>query len=229
MYGIVRALISSNGTAGSSGGGIYFLSREKSNIQSEPIGRNRWERADPRNAGVLADGPVSSSQGAGLRRVRYHCALRGKEFSLLTDECTLPPGVIAHLYRLRWEIKRTFDELKHKLGETNACASAANAKATQAHNLMIQCETELERKHGVRNEAELARRAQRLEKERKRLAGEKTEFPLLVRAFQRLTVRSVKFIRWLRVQIFAPPRHGPDIAARTSYTLLCKGDLGHRC
>jgi len=26
-------------------------------------------------------------------------------------------------------------------------------------------------------------------------------------------VRSVKFIRWLRVQLFARPRHDPDIAA----------------
>jgi len=34
-----------------------------------------------------------------------------------------------------------------------------------------------------------------------------------VRSFQRLTVRSVKFIRWLRVQLFIRPRHDPDIAA----------------
>ena len=27
-------------------------------------------------------------------------------------ECTLPPGVIAHLYWLRWEIEKTFDELE---------------------------------------------------------------------------------------------------------------------
>ena len=82
-----------------------------------------------------------------------------------------------------------------------------------AHNLMIRCEAELEREHGVRNEAELARRAQRLDKECKRLAKEKVKLPLLVRAFQRLTVRSVKSIRWLRVQLFARLHHGPDIAA----------------
>ena len=43
----------------------------------------------------------------------------------------------------------------------------------------------------------------------------------LVRALQRLTVRSVKFIRWLRVQLFARPQHGPDIAAlRQLYAVL---------
>jgi len=35
---------------------------------------------------------------------------------------------------------------------------------------------------------------------------------VLVRAFQRLTVRSVKFIRWLRVQLFTRPHPGQDIA-----------------
>ena len=188
-------------------------------MQLEVIGENRWERTDPRNAGVLADELVSTSQGVGVRRVRYYGALRGEEFRFLTNECTLPPGVIAHLYRLRWEIEKTFDELKNKLGETKAWASSANAKTMQthflcmAHNLMVRCEAGLERIHAVRNEAELARRAQRLDKERKRLAKEKAQLPLLVRAFQRLTVRSVKFIRWLRVRLFARPRQGPDIAA----------------
>ena len=82
-----------------------------------------------------------------------------------------------------------------------------------AHNLMICCEAQLEREHGVRNEAELARRAQRLEKEERRLAKDNIALPLLVRTLQRLTVRSVKFIRWLRVQLFLQPHHEPAIAA----------------
>ena len=200
-------------------GGLYFLSREKVNMKLACIGENRWDRADPRNAGVLADELVATSQGVSVRRVRYHCVLRGEEFSFLTSESTLPPGVIAHLYWLRWEIEKTFDELKNKLGETKAWASAANAKAMQAHflclahNLMILCEAELARVHGVRNAAELKRRAQRLEKEEKRLAKENVLLPLLVRTLQRLTVRSVKFIRWLRVQLFLQPHREPAIAA----------------
>ena len=63
---------------------------------------------------------------------------------------------------------QNYDELKSKLGETKAWATTANAKTMQAHflciahNLMIRCESELEREHGVRNEAELTRRAARL-------------------------------------------------------------------
>jgi hypothetical protein len=208
-------------------GGLYFVSREKENMQLEPIGENAWDQADPRNAGVLADELVATSQGVSVRRVRYHCVLRGEEFSFLTSECTLPPGVIAHLYRLRWEIEKTFDELKNKLGETKAWASSANAKTMQAHflclahNLMILCEAELARVHGVRHEAELKRRAQRLEKEARRLAKKNLVLPRLVRTLQRLTVRSVKFIRWLRVQLFLQPHHEPAIAAlRQLYAVL---------
>ena len=199
-------------------GGVYFVSREKENMKLEVIGQNPWDRADPRNQGVLADELVSTSQGVSVRRVRYRCPLRGEEFSFLTSECTLPPGIIAHLYRLRWEIEKVFDELKNKLGETKAWASAPEAKAAQAHflcmahNLMVRCESQLEREHGLRNQAELARRARRLEKEEERLAKQKATLPVLVRALQRLTVRSVKFIRWLRVQLFARPHHEPDIA-----------------
>ena len=91
--------------------GIYFLSREKENMALEVIGQKAWERADPRNAGVLADELVATSQGVSVRRVRYRCPLRGEELSFLTSEQTLPPGVIAHLYRLRWEIEKSFDEL----------------------------------------------------------------------------------------------------------------------
>lgn len=207
--------------------GLYFLSREKENMKLEVIGQNRWDRADARNAGVLADELVSTSQGVSVRRVTYRCALRGEEFSFLTSELTLPPGLIALLYRLRWQIEKTFDEFKNKLGETKAWASSPEAKSMQAHflclahNLMIGCEANLEREHGVRNEAELSRRAGRLEQEEKRLAKAGKVLPVLVRAFQRLTVRSVKFIRWLRVQLFSRPHQEPDIATlRQLYAAL---------
>ena len=90
-----------------------------------------------------------------------------------------------------------------------------------AHNLMILCEAELARVHGVRNEAEIARRGQRWEKEAQRLATENLVLPLLGRTLQRLTVRSVKFIRWLRVHLFLQPNHEPAIAAlRQLYAVL---------
>jgi hypothetical protein len=122
-------------------------------------------------------------------------------------------------------------QVKNKLGETKAWASSATAKAMQAHclclahNLMILCEAELARVHGVRNEAEIARRAHRMEKEEKRLTKENLALPLLVRTLQRLTVRSVKFIRWLRVQLFLQPHHQPAIAALRQSCAVLQGDF----
>ena len=157
--------------------------------------------------------------------------VRGEELRFLTSEYTLPPGIIAHRYRLRWEIEKTFDELKNKLGETKAWASSAKAQALQAHflclahNLMILCEAELARVHGGRNAAELTWRAPRLEPEEKRLAKENLVRPRLVRTLQRCTGRSVKFIRWLPVPLFLQPHHEPASAAlRQSYAVL-QGDF----
>ena len=198
---------------------------QKDNRQLAPLGDNAWDRADPRNAGVLADELVATSQGVSVRRVRYHCVVRGEEFSFLTSEYTLPPGVIAHLYRLRWEIEKTFDELKNKLGETKAWASSAKAQALPAHflclahNLMILCEAELARVHGGRNAAELTRRAPRLEPEEKRLAKENLVRLRLVRTLQRCTVRSVKFIRWLPGATLSPA--SPRAGQRRPAPVLC--------
>ena len=51
--------------------------------------------------------------------------------------------------------------------------------------------------------------------------GKNVLLPLLVRTLQRLTVRSVMFIRWLRVQLFLQPHHEPAIAAlRQLYAVL---------
>jgi len=184
-------------------------------MKLEVLGKNPWDRSDLRNEGVVSDELVGTSQGVSVRRVIYRCPLRAQEFRFLTSECTLPPGLIAHLYRQRWEIEKTFDELKNKLGERKAWASSPEAKAAQAHflclahHLMLRCERRLEREEGVRNEAEIARRASRLEKEQERLGKMKLTVPVLVRAFQRLTVRSFKFIRWLIATLRATsPRAG---------------------
>jgi len=85
--------------------GLYFLSREKENMRLEVIGQNPWERTDPRNQGVLADELVATSQGVYVRRVIYRCPISAEEYRYLTNVNDVPPGLIAHLYRARWEIE----------------------------------------------------------------------------------------------------------------------------
>jgi hypothetical protein len=110
---------------------------------------------------------------------------------------SVAPGVVALLYKVRWDVEKVFDEFKNKLVETKAWASSANAKAVQArmlcltHNLMTLMEQTIERRGGVRNEAEFKRRD-------KRKAAINTPLPSVRIAVQRLTQRTVKFIRWLK-------------------------------
>ncbi len=83
-------------------------------------GQLAFDRRDPLNAGVLADELVSpSSVGITpwrvLRRLRFWDAGQGRSFEFITNliDSSVPPGVLAHLYRMRWDIEKTFDLFKN--------------------------------------------------------------------------------------------------------------------
>jgi hypothetical protein len=191
------------------GAGIYFLSCQKENMKLEVIGQNRWEAPAPVNQGVLADELVSTSQGVMVRRVSYRDPIGGETFHFLTNELTLPPGIIAHLYRLRWDIEKVFDEFKNKLSEKKAWASGATAKTIQAqflclmHNLLRLFEVRVLVPAEVQNEAEDRRRQKRLGVVQAELQKKGEPLPWLVKVLQRCTQCSVKFIRWLRSFFFS--------------------------
>jgi hypothetical protein len=191
------------------GAGIYFLSCQKENMKLGVIAQNRWEAQAAVNQGVLADELVSTSQGVMVRRVTYRDPIGGETFEFLTNELTLPPGIIAHLYRLRWDIEKVFDEFKNKLSEKKAWASGATAKTIQAqflclmHNLMRLFEVRVLEPAQVHNQAEDRRRLQRLGTVQAQLQGKKEKLPWLVKVLQRCTQCCVKFIRWLRAFFFS--------------------------
>ena len=114
-------------------------------------------------------------------------------------------GIVALLYKSRWDVEKVFDEFKNKLGETKSWASTANAKTCQArllcltHNLMTLMEEQIYQESGIRNETENKRKSKVLAK---RDAQSKSNggggLTLLQQCIQRLTQRTVKFIRWLK-------------------------------
>ena len=183
---------------------VYFVSRVKENMVFEWIEDSPWDPSDPRNRGVIVDCQVRSRAGHGLRLIIYQDALTGKVYEFLTNEPDLPPGVIAELYRRRWEAEKVFDELKNKLGQKKAWGTSLVAKEAQAlliaitHNLLLCYEHDLEQRHKVKNTAEDQRRTQRSHAAEQICA--KVEWPIssLVLQARRATQRSVKFIRWLR-------------------------------
>lgn len=71
-----------------------------------------------------------------------------------------------------------------------------------SHNLLVLREYEVEKTEGVPNTRESKCKAKKLETAS--LAEKGETVPVLLRGFQRLTQRSVKHIRWLRV--FCVPR-----------------------
>lgn len=183
---------------------VYFLSRVKENMMFEWVQDHEWNQADTRNRGILADCKVRSRAGHVLRLILYQEALSGEVYEFLTNEPDLPPGVVAELYRRRWEAEKVFDQIKNKLGQKKAWATSLVAKETQAlliaitHNLLLCYEQDLEDRHHVANTAEDLRREQRVRAARKEGVAIGSPLPTLVGQARRATQRSVKFIRWLR-------------------------------
>jgi hypothetical protein len=184
--------------------GIYFISREKGNSNPQVVGHRDYNDEDPRNIGILSDENVGVFSGVLIRRVRYQDPAGGDVFSFMTNEFTLPPGLIAFIYKLRWDIEKVFDEKKNKLGENKAWATTDEAKSIQAHfvcmahNLMVLLERSLDRDEGLRDEKSLAKQRKRLaELEEKIRAEGRLPNPLVLKC-QRATQRSLQFIRWLR-------------------------------
>lgn len=189
--------------------GIYFISRPKENMVFENGPGNLWDAKDPVNTGILVDELAApATHMRYLRRITFLNPLNGERWQVLTNEMTLPPGLIVKLYLLRWDIEKVFDEFKNKLMERKSWASSATAKCMQAvflcltHNLMVLQEESLHREHGIRNEAEDSRRARRLRAEETTARKAGHVLPPLRKALQRCTQRSVKFVRWLRSFMF---------------------------
>jgi hypothetical protein len=191
-------------------GGIYFISLTKENMKLETIGQTPIAANDPDNVGIETDELVATSQHVSVRRIRYTHPATGEQFEFITNELTLPPGLIAFLYLRRWDLEKVFDALKNKLGADHAWASSDTAKQMQAHllclahNLTELFESHLAREHQVSNQAETARRAQRLAQQQNKARARGRNLPMLVQTHQRLTQTSVKFYRWLRAHYFSP-------------------------
>lgn len=183
---------------------VYFLSRVKEGMVYDWLDDRPFDPQDPRHRGVTADRLVVTREGHRMRIIGYTDPVSGEAYEFLTNEMDLPAGVLAELYRRRWDIEKVFDELKNKLGEKKAWGTSLEAKGAQGqlvaltHNLLLMYEERLEREHGVTNTAEDDRRQER-NREASRTARQSRHAlsPLPGRA-QRATQRSVKFLRWLR-------------------------------
>lgn len=188
------------------GHGVYVLTLEKSNSALQALKQLDWDKTDERNIGVLNNELVASpsSSGTSIRRVTYKDSVTGKVYRFITNELTLPPGLIAFLYKLRWDIEKVFDQVKNKFLEQKAWASSQNAKIQQAqfialaHNLMVLLNHELETEEDIVDEKSQHKREQIRAKETEQAQSNGVIINSLVLNWKRVTQRCFQFIRWLR-------------------------------
>jgi len=229
IYGYDRAAIDfEQWNKWKQGYGIYFISRTKETVILSHQQCREVDRTNAINTNVHSDEIVTAATSKHpLRRIVFWDVLESVSYEFLTNEMTLPPGLIAHIYKMRWEIEKSFDEFKNKLQETKAWASSENAKRLQAHliclaeNLLLLLRHYLEIHENVRNEAEIKRRQERLELAVDQVARNGGSVPLPLLKLQHLTQSSVKFIRWVATLLYLPvPWDRAVSELRASYACL---------
>jgi hypothetical protein len=122
----------------------------------------------------------------------------------LTTEFHLAPGIIAQLYRLRWDIEKFFDVCENLLAEKRAWgagpvpAQVQNEFLVLVHNLLLLLSGRLEAQEGIWDEKVERKYAAALQmrKEAAQLQG-RTVSPW-VRALRRITRWSSQFTRWMQ-------------------------------
>ena len=115
---------------------------EKKNMDLMVMAELGYGQKAPINAGVQSYQLVGCSAGVSMHRVIFKCPLSGKTYHFITSLGSIPPGLVAYLYKTRWDLEKAFDQLKNKLCEKRAWATTFTAKNMQAqficmaHNLM---------------------------------------------------------------------------------------------
>ncbi len=191
-------------------GGIYFITRNKSNIKYQEVEQLDWDREDGVNKGVEYDQFVKTkTEEHTVRRVIYKCPLSGKTFSFITNlPKSVRPGVIAHLYRIRWGIEKSFDEIKNKYGEKKAWSKSDAGKLAQAkliamtYNLLTLFDDEIE-DEGIVDTEENKRREKRLQDSLKNTKVKVDKVSDMLLKVQRSTQRPLRFIRWFREKLYS--------------------------
>jgi hypothetical protein len=198
--------------------GIYVLTREKDNMALDVVGEPEVDRDDPRNIGVVKDQLVAHSKGRCIRRIIYTDPVGGTTYRFLTNEMTLPPGLLAYLFKRRWDVEKVFDDQKNKLHEGKAWAKSAVAKSQQGAfqaltpNLIRQLERQVEQDHGIRDEKIDRRRVRRLAEQAAAAKDAGRPMNPLLYSVRKSAQRSSQFIRWLRLELARPTPWAAAIA-----------------
>lgn len=188
--------------------GIYFITLEKENSAAEICSENLLDRSDLRNDGVESDHFVSTAGGTQLRRIVYKNPKDGKVYTYLTNDNTLPAGILVLLYKHRWDEEKVFDVLKNKMEERKSWASSDAAKQSHAvfeclaHNLLLLLEEKIIQEEGLIDECERKKDLGRKRQGSPEMLRRKKVGNMINTAIIRATQRTQRFIRWVRNRIY---------------------------
>lgn len=200
--------------------GIYVVTGMKDNTNLIICGDREFDRNDPHNVGIVSDQSGETNSGDILRRIVTVEPATGRTLVFLTNEMTLPPGLIAFIYKRRWDIEKVFDQFKNKLMENKAWAKSLNGKCAQAlfmaltHNLTLVLERKIESVEGISDTKIEKKRKKRINADRHKIqkAG-RQENPLVAQPYNKAVQRSYQFLRWLRNALLGETSWRPAIKA----------------
>ena len=186
--------------------GIYILTQWKDNLAPMSAIPREIDRDNPANEIITNDETLWFDNTPGQwRRITATCPDSGKTYIILTNQMTLPPGVLSECYRLRWLIEKAFDQQEQKLDERKAWGKSETAKSIQAiaiciaHNLLKIFTANLKRDENIQDSKVIRAYHKDLDKRENEALKAGRPFPkVLYLALYRPTELSLQFIRWMR-------------------------------
>jgi Transposase DDE domain len=208
--------------------GIYLITRLKNNMAPVICGQRPIAKNLPINQKVISDQLVGFGQVMWRLITVVHVSDPTKTIEIITNNLELEPGLIAELYRRRWDIERVFDTLKNKCNEGRSWASSPEAKTanalfvTLAYNLAERLHNQIEKEeqlvdHGEnKRSASKSRKDTKDKKDTKEATTNEDQPPksadqtqptqpknTSARPMRRRTTLGVKFLRWLQSCMFS--------------------------
>jgi len=114
--------------------GAFFITRAKRGMNARRVYSTKTDRA----SGVMCDQRialngfyVAKNYPGHLRRIRFKDPQSGKTLVFLTNNTTLPPLMIAALYKSRWQVELFFKWIKQHLRIKRFLGTSENAVKTQ--------------------------------------------------------------------------------------------------
>lgn len=187
--------------------GVYIITREKSNLSLMILGNLNFDRNDPVNANITADQQVSNGRGTMIRRIVYTDPLSGQTYKFITNVTNIAPGLIAYMYKVRWDIEKVFQQFKSNYQEKKAWGKTNEAKSVQAnflcivYNLMLILENKVERENGIVDQKVIEKQKRRIAENREILKRKKLKINPMILALKKSVMMSCQFLRLIRIAL----------------------------